>query len=97
MPRPSAPPVRRRSAPGRHPDADAFDITWADKDHLAFGHGVHFCFGAPPARLEGRTALGKLFDRFPDVALAPGAELLPVESLISNGHRALPVLLHGVA
>ncbi|MFB6890561.1 cytochrome P450 [Kitasatospora sp. NPDC056327] len=83
--------------PARHPDADVFDITRADKDHLAFGHGVHFCLGAPLARLEGRTALRRLFERFPDVVLAPGTELRPVESLISNGHRALPVLLHGVA
>ncbi|MFG2908532.1 cytochrome P450 [Kitasatospora sp. NPDC048286] len=86
------------AAAGRHParygDSGAdFDVTRPAKDHLAFGHGVHFCLGAPLARLEGRTALRRLFERFPDVALAPGARLEPVDSLISNGHRALPVLL----
>ncbi|MER6363246.1 cytochrome P450 [Kitasatospora sp. NPDC001527] len=81
--------------PSRHQDGDAFDVTRVDKDHLAFGHGVHFCLGAPLARLEGRTALSRLFERFPDLVLAPGADLRPVESLISNGHRTLPVLLHG--
>ncbi|MFE2109570.1 cytochrome P450 [Kitasatospora sp. NPDC059463] len=81
--------------PSRHQDGGAFDVTRADKDHLAFGHGVHFCLGAPLGRLEGSTALRKLFERFPDVALAPDADLRPVESLISNGHRTLPVLLHG--
>ncbi|MER7702664.1 cytochrome P450 [Kitasatospora sp. NPDC097605] len=81
--------------PSRHADGAVFDLTREDKDHLAFGHGVHFCLGAPLGRLEGRTALSKLFERFPDLALAPDTELRPVESLISNGHRTLPVLLHG--
>ncbi|GAA3038871.1 cytochrome P450 [Kitasatospora sp. NPDC127116] len=86
------------AAAGRHPvrygDSGAdFDVTRPVKDHLAFGHGVHFCLGAPLARLEGRTALSRLFERFPDLALAPDARLEPVDSLISNGHRALPVLL----
>ncbi|WP_344339992.1 cytochrome P450, partial [Kitasatospora putterlickiae] len=83
--------------PSRHTDGAAFDLTREDKDHLAFGHGVHFCLGAPLGRLEGRTALSRLFERFPDLVLAPGTELLPVESLISNGHRTLPVLLHGAS
>ena len=86
------------AAIGRHPDlhgdtADAFDITRALKDHLAFGHGVHFCLGAQLARMEAETALRMLFERFPDLAFAPGSELRPLESLISNGHRALPVVL----
>ncbi|WP_049653681.1 cytochrome P450 [Kitasatospora sp. MY 5-36] len=86
------------AAAGRHPvrygDSGAvFDVTRPVKSHLAFGHGVHFCLGAPLARLEGRTALSRLFERFPDLAFAPGARLEPVDSLISNGHRALPVLL----
>ncbi|MFD4908381.1 cytochrome P450 family protein [Kitasatospora purpeofusca] len=89
------------AAAGRHParygeDGAVFDVTRPVKDHLAFGHGPHFCLGAPLARLEGATALRMLFERFPDLALAPDAELAPVESLISNGHRELPVLLDGV-
>ncbi|MEU9043026.1 MULTISPECIES: cytochrome P450 [unclassified Kitasatospora] len=90
------------AAAGRHParygDSGAdFDVTRPAKDHLAFGHGPHFCIGAPLARVEGQTALRKLFERFPDLALAPGTELRPVESMISNGHHALPVLLGGQA
>jgi 2-hydroxy-5-methyl-1-naphthoate 7-hydroxylase len=85
-------------AASRHPDlhgddADVFDVTRAVKEHLAFGHGVHFCLGAPLARLEGVTALSRLFDRFPDLALAPGAELRPTESFIANGHQQVPVIL----
>lgn len=87
------------AAANRHPDwhgpdADAFDVTRVTKDHLAFGHGVHFCLGAPLARLEVAAALEALFDRFPALELAvPADELQPVASLISNGHRTLPVRL----
>ena len=87
------------AAAGRSPavhgaDADRFDITRELKEHVAFGHGAHFCLGAPLARLEAEIALPALFTRFPDLALAvPADELLPVESFISNGHRSLPVHL----
>ncbi|BDH07083.1 cytochrome P450 family protein [Streptomyces seoulensis] len=87
------------AAANRHPSwhgptADDFDATRPTKDHLAFGHGIHFCLGAPLARLEVSTALRRLFDRFPDLELAvPAADLHPVPSLISNGHRTLPVRL----
>ncbi|GGX61970.1 cytochrome P450 family protein [Streptomyces hiroshimensis] len=82
--------------PAHHGDsADLFDITRPTRrDHLAFGHGVHHCLGAPLARLEAEIALSALFARFPDLALAdPAAQLPPLESFISNGHRELPVVL----
>ncbi|MFD9001475.1 cytochrome P450 [Streptomyces sp. NPDC059582] len=80
------------------PTAGTFDIHRADREHLAFGHGVHFCLGAPLARLEVITVLRGLFERFPEIALAddPGA-LIPLSSLISNGHQALPVRLRPAA
>ncbi|MER5629781.1 cytochrome P450 family protein [Streptomyces nitrosporeus] len=80
--------------PGWHGNPDEFDVTRVTKDHLAFGHGIHFCLGAALARLEGETALRVLFERFPGMraAVAP-AELRPLPSLISNGHRTLPVRL----
>ncbi|MEU5341070.1 cytochrome P450 [Streptomyces sp. NPDC020766] len=90
------------AAAGRNPedhgaDADRFDVTRLGKEHLAFGHGVHFCLGAPLGRLEARIALPALFERFPDLGLAvPEEELSPVASFISNGHRYLPVRLNGV-
>jgi cytochrome P450 len=78
----------------QHANADEFDITREDKTSLAFGHGVHYCLGAPLARLEAETALPALFSRFPELALAvPVGELEPVGSFISNGHRTLPVTL----
>ncbi len=79
------------------PDADTFDVTRRVKDHLAFGYGVHFCLGAPLARLEVAEALRQLFERFPTMSLAaPAAELPPIPTLISNGHRELPVHLRAV-
>ncbi|MGW3634620.1 cytochrome P450 family protein [Streptomyces sp. NPDC005122] len=87
------------AAAGRDPDvhgetADEFDITRPTRrDHLAFGHGTHYCLGAPLARLEAETALKALFQRFPGLTLAvPQGELQPIESLVSNGPRALPTL-----
>ncbi|MFD4997036.1 cytochrome P450 family protein [Streptomyces buecherae] len=76
------------------PDADQFDATRPNKDHVSFGHGVHFCVGMSLARLEATIALPALFERYPDVELAVAPkELLPVDSFISNGHRSLPVRL----
>ncbi|MFD7919417.1 cytochrome P450 [Streptomyces sp. NPDC059740] len=91
------------AAANRHPDwhgptTDRFDLTRPTKEHLAFGHGVHFCLGAALARLEVATALRLLFERFPEMELAvPAEELAPFASLISNGHQALPVHLRPVA
>ncbi|WP_326751224.1 cytochrome P450 [Streptomyces hirsutus] len=86
------------AAANRHPDwykdADRFDATRPSKEHLAFGHGVHFCLGAPLARLEVATALRLFFERFPDAQLATGhEELRRLPSLISNGHTTVPVRL----
>ena len=74
--------------------AGQFDLTRAAKDHLAFGYGVHHCLGAPLARLEAAIALPAIFERYPGLTLAvdPG-ELMPLESFVSNGYRALPVWL----
>lgn len=52
---------------------DRFDIHRADSSHLAFGHGGHFCLGAPLARLESRTLLEMLFTRMPDLRLTDNA------------------------
>ncbi|MFI0409282.1 cytochrome P450 [Actinomadura sp. 3N508] len=82
--------------PERHGDtADGFDVTRPTRrEHLAFGHGVHHCLGAPLARLEAAIALPALFARFPRLSLGrPAGEILPLESFISNGHRTLPVVL----
>ena len=74
--------------------ADEFDLTRADKEHLAFGYGVHYCVGAPLARLELAVALPALFERFPELALAvPAEELEPSNTFLFNGYRDVPVRL----
>ncbi|UQA95469.1 cytochrome P450 family protein [Streptomyces halobius] len=81
--------------PGFHGDTAArFDVQRQVTEHLAFGHGVHRCLGAPLARLEARTALPALFSRFPDLQLAVSAEALkPAGGFIAGGYAAVPVRL----
>jgi len=73
------------------PAAAEFDIDRSPNRHLAFGHGIHFCLGAPLARLEARIALEALLTRLPGLSLAPGAELERMESSIVYGLKELPV------
>ncbi|MEU6559138.1 cytochrome P450 family protein [Nocardia nova] len=84
------------AGPGRdpriHTDPDTFDPKRTIHDHLAFGHGTHYCLGAPLARAEASIALPQLFARFPHMALA-SAGLDRIASIVVNGHRALPVRL----
>jgi cytochrome P450 len=73
------------------PDADRFVADRSPNRHLAFGHGIHFCIGAPLARLEARVALGVLLERCRDLHIAPGSTVEPVESTVVFGPKALPV------
>lgn len=74
----------------RFPAPDRFDIHRDARGHLAFGHGIHYCLGAPLARLEARTAIRSLLERAPGLALdgAPGAWL---PGPLMRGVRSLPV------
>jgi cytochrome P450 len=80
--------------PARFSDPDALDVRRSDQRHLAFGHGIHFCLGAPLARMEGRLALGSLFRRFPELRLAVPVEELHWghgDGLVLRGLSELPV------
>ncbi|MFJ9101202.1 cytochrome P450 [Streptomyces sp. NPDC102405] len=56
--------------PDRFPDPDRLDLARDASGHLALGHGIHYCLGAPMARAETEIALAALLERFPDLALA---------------------------
>ncbi|MDN3358782.1 cytochrome P450 [Actinomadura sp. DC4] len=76
--------------PSRFDEAGVFDVGREVAGHLAFGHGIHHCLGAPLARLEARIALGGLLERFGDLEPADGTlERLP--SLLINRLAVLPV------
>ncbi|MEV7594716.1 cytochrome P450 [Streptomyces sp. NPDC089922] len=78
--------------PERFADPDVLDLSRTDNQHLGYGHGIHYCLGAPLARLEGQTALGTLLMRLPDLELAvPPQELRWRGGLIMRGLRTLPV------
>jgi cytochrome P450 len=78
--------------PARFAAPDTLDLARRDNPHLGFGHGIHYCLGAPLARLEGRVALARLLTRLPDLELAAEpADLRWRGGLIMRGLRALPV------
>jgi cytochrome P450 len=73
---------------------DEFDVRRRSASHIAFGHGIHHCVGAALARLEGRIAIGRLLDRFPDLALAVEPEKLRWRnSVLFHGREEVPVTL----
>jgi cytochrome P450 len=73
------------------PDPDRFDIQRSPNRHLAFGHGIHFCLGAPLARLEARITLGELCKRFAKITRIREVPLEPQPSTIVYGVKHLPV------
>lgn len=82
--------------PDRRAHPDQLLIDREDRHHLAFGHGIHFCLGAPLARMEGEIAFTSLLSRFPDLQLAvPPGELRwgHGDGLVLRGLTRLPVLL----
>ena len=74
------------------PRPDHFDVTRADNPHLTFGHGSHYCIGAPLARIEVQVVLGTLVHRVPGLRLAvPVDQLRPKSHLLTGGLAELPV------
>jgi cytochrome P450 len=73
------------------PNADTFDIRRTPNRHIAFGHGIHFCLGAPLARLEAKIALTLLLERLQDIRRVHDVPLEAMGSDIVYGVRHLPV------
>lgn len=81
--------------PARYSDPDQLDLTGDPAGHLAFGHGIHFCVGAPLARLEAEIAFTALLHRFPHLHLATDPTTLTWQSsVLIRGLTTLPVRLH---
>jgi cytochrome P450 len=76
--------------PSQFPDPDRLDLGRADNRHIAFGWGIHFCLGAPLARVEGQIAIDTLVQRLPRLALV-NDEPEHRQSLTIRGLKALPV------
>lgn len=79
--------------PDRFPNPDLLDLTRADNPHLAFGAGIHFCVGAPLARLEMEVAIGLLAARVPVLELAD-EDPPRLDSMVFRGLGSLPVTFH---
>lgn len=77
--------------PARFPEPDRLDISRAGPQHIAFGHGLHYCSGASLARLEAQIAIGSLA-REPGLRLIPGEERRQATSVF-RGFSHLPVRL----
>jgi cytochrome P450 len=76
----------------RFSDPDGLDIARSDNRHLAFGHGIHYCLGAPLARLEGQIAIGTLLRRMPNIRLSVDPEALVWRpGLLIRGLSGMPV------
>jgi cytochrome P450 len=79
----------------QYADPDELDLARAESRHLAFGHGIHHCLGAPLARMEGQLAIGTLLRRFPNLRLGVAVDELHWghgDGLVLRGLSELPVI-----
>ncbi len=77
--------------PAQFPDSDRLDLARRDNRHLSFAHGVHFCLGAPLARLEGQIAISTVLRRLPRLRLVEQAPPRWGTNLILRGLESFPV------
>ena len=72
-------------------DPETFDVTRQPNKHLGFGAGIHYCIGAPLARLEARVVLEEMLPRLPNLRRADDDELQFVPAVFMNSLATLPV------
>lgn len=84
--------VAANADPQQFPTGETLDLTRRENQHLAFGRGIHYCLGAPLARLEGQIAFGTLLQRLPNLRLASDpADLTWNRNPMLRGLVSLPV------
>ena len=80
--------------PAQFPEPERFDVARSPNDQLAFGEGIHFCLGAPLARLEARIAFEAIVERFATIALVDPSQPLSYRgSFVTRGLRELPLIV----
>jgi len=85
---------RRQPRPRAVPASRKFDVERDPNEHLSFGEGIHFCIGAPLARLEGAIAIESMLAKFPRLKLSyPDAKLEYRGSMALRGLNTLPLLV----
>ena len=78
--------------PAHFPSPERFDVAREPNEHVSFGEGIHFCLGAPLARLEGAIAIESMLEKFPRLRLAnPSAKLEYRGSMALRGLNELPL------
>lgn len=73
------------------PEPERFDIARNPNRHQSFGHGIHFCLGAPLARLEVRIVMEKIAQKFRMLRIVPGTQLKQAQSMLIFGAQSVPV------
>ena len=84
---------RRTAIPRQFPRPDVVRHDRDPNPHLAFGRGIHFCVGAPLARLEGKVATNLLLDRYPHLRCDPQDPPVFLPTPNMTGAQRLPLLL----
>jgi hypothetical protein len=80
--------------PAQFPDPERLDIERQNAaSHVTFGHGIHYCIGAPLARLELRVVLEELPRTYPSLRLEPGQTLTPVPSFLLRSYQAMMLVI----
>jgi cytochrome P450 len=78
--------------PAQFANPDELDIQRVENRHLAFGHGIHYCLGAPLARLEAEIAFGTLLRRLPNPRIENEADVEFFPSMVFRGLMELPIV-----